>query len=336
MILHQKLQPIQVCIYGAGAIGGSLAVRLARAGVAVCVLARGEHGRAIARNGLTLVSGGQRIQMQVPCIESPDQVRDQDVVFVTVKGPSLAGLATGLAHMVKPHGRIVFAMNGLPWWFCNELPQAVPLALGDVLDKDHQLANALDLKQVIACVVNSSNEVTEPGVIYNSTPQRNRMILGKPDGASDPQLDAIVQMFRDAGYDALATPNIRQEIWLKMLLSVTASPISALTGADLDTLARDDQGLALMAQVMREAAAIGRTLGFEMPDDFEQRLAFYRSVPTRPSMLQDFNSGRAPEIDNGILAVDLIARALGAQAPALHTLCTLVRIKAQTQVLAPR
>ena len=51
---------MRVCVYGAGAIGGHLAVRLARGGAEVSVLARGPHLAAIQHDGLTVhTSEGQ-------------------------------------------------------------------------------------------------------------------------------------------------------------------------------------------------------------------------------------------------------------------------------------
>jgi choline dehydrogenase-like flavoprotein len=48
---------MKFCIFGAGAIGGYLAVELALSGQEVCVIARGEHLQAIRRNGLKLLIG---------------------------------------------------------------------------------------------------------------------------------------------------------------------------------------------------------------------------------------------------------------------------------------
>ena len=47
---------MRICIIGAGAIGGLLAARLAANGERVTVVARGEHLRAIAANGLRLMT----------------------------------------------------------------------------------------------------------------------------------------------------------------------------------------------------------------------------------------------------------------------------------------
>ena len=46
------------CVFGAGAIGGYLALELALAGQEVCVVARGEHLQAIQARGLTLRIAG--------------------------------------------------------------------------------------------------------------------------------------------------------------------------------------------------------------------------------------------------------------------------------------
>ncbi len=46
---------MKICIYGAGAIGGHLAVHLARAGAEVSCIARGGHLEAMRRNGLRLI-----------------------------------------------------------------------------------------------------------------------------------------------------------------------------------------------------------------------------------------------------------------------------------------
>lgn len=324
---------LRICVYGAGAIGASLAVRLAHTGVRICVIARGAHGDAMRQHGITLHSGEARMHAQVECPSSARDVRDQDVVIVAVKGPSLPAIARDLPFMLKPDGLLVFAMNGLPWWFCDGLdlgpPSVLQSDLNEALDPHGLLRRGIDKSRVAGCVVSSSNEVVAPGVVLNSTPLRNRLILGRPDGQTDTAIDILVTTLASAGYDASWTPNIREALWLKMLLAVSAGPAAALTGCALDQLVRDPNMLTLMVQVMREAATTGRTLGFHIPDDAGQRLGSYRGVPTRPSMLQDIAAGRVPEIDNSIVAFDLLSRILKIPAPTLHLFCSLMQAKAQ-------
>jgi 2-dehydropantoate 2-reductase len=52
---------LKICVYGAGAIGGYLAVLLERAGANVSVVARGPHLEAIRNHGLALILDGEEL-----------------------------------------------------------------------------------------------------------------------------------------------------------------------------------------------------------------------------------------------------------------------------------
>ena len=56
---------MKVCIFGAGAVGGNLAVRLISAGADdISIIARGTQLQAIRSRGLTLRSGGKEITVK--------------------------------------------------------------------------------------------------------------------------------------------------------------------------------------------------------------------------------------------------------------------------------
>jgi 2-dehydropantoate 2-reductase len=75
---------VKVCVFGAGAIGGYVAVQLVRAGVDVTVIARGTHLEAIRRHCLTLETSGERRVARVPAVADPAEAGAQDVVIVSV------------------------------------------------------------------------------------------------------------------------------------------------------------------------------------------------------------------------------------------------------------
>ena len=52
---------MKVCVVGAGAIGGYMAVRIAAAGHEVSVVARGPHLAAIKAHGMKLIERDQEI-----------------------------------------------------------------------------------------------------------------------------------------------------------------------------------------------------------------------------------------------------------------------------------
>lgn len=319
--------PLSVCVVGAGAIGGSMAVRMARAGARVSVVARGAHGHAIRESGLTLISGSSRETVHLACFDQPVGIAPHDLVVVAVKAAALPAIAPALPALLAPGGLIVFAMNGIPWWFDEGSQAPLPERLRAVLDPGGVLSRSIASQSIGGAVVQSSNELIAPGLVLNSTPGRNGMIVGRPDGAADPLLDRFVALLNAGGYSAKVSPRIRDEIWTKTLLAASAGPVAALTGATLGTLADDDDTREVLAGVMHEGAAVGRALGFTITDDIDARLAYYRGRPVRPSMLVDFEAGRDAEIENSILAIADIAAALGIEVPVTRTVAALVRIK---------
>ncbi|MBP8294597.1 MAG: 2-dehydropantoate 2-reductase [Burkholderiales bacterium] len=326
---------MRVCVYGAGAVGGHLAARLAAAGTDVSAIARGPHGQAIRERGLVLLRGDERLCVRPRCVEDPAALPPQDIVIVAVKGPGLPAVAARLPSLLGAHTRVVFAMNGIPWWFGNGGSIVLPPQLVEQLDPGRQLRDALHPDQIVGCVVYSSNVVIEPGVIRNMTPQRNRMLLGRPDGGSDALLEDFAALLAHAGYDCAIAPDIRQLLWHKMLLIVSGSPISTLTGQTFGGIVGTPELRALMATLMREAGELGGALGFAVEDDIDQRLDFYLGSALKPSMLQDLEAGRALEIDNGISAFRAIAAALRFPVPALDVVGTLLAGLAAARAASP-
>src|SRR5271156_1328261 len=105
------------CIFGAGAIGGTIAGQLARADATVSVIARGETLAAIQKDGLRLLINGETLQISVRASADPAELGPQDYVIIAVKAPSLPEVASRIGPLLGPETAVVTAMNGVPWWF---------------------------------------------------------------------------------------------------------------------------------------------------------------------------------------------------------------------------
>src|SRR5262245_21072463 len=110
---------MKICIYGAGSIGGYLGAQLAESGQDVGLVARGAHLLALQKSGLRLEIGGKTITARVRATDNPETLGAQDVVFLTVKAPALAGAARGVAPLLGRDTVVVYALNGIPWWFAE-------------------------------------------------------------------------------------------------------------------------------------------------------------------------------------------------------------------------
>ena len=324
---------MKVAVIGAGAIGGWLGVRLAKAGHTVSLLARGPTLAAIQTQGWSLVEGGVKTVERVAVSDDPVALDPQDLIVLAVKGPALADLAPRIAALIGPSTMIMPAMNGVPWWFLlgggGEIP---PMPL-ETLDPTGAIAAALPFDGIIGCVIHASASVNAPGEVIHKT--GNRLIIGAPGGANAGA--AIVsEAFENAGFDVVRSAHIQRDIWYKLWGNMTMNPISALTGATCDRLLDDPLVTGFILRVMAEARAIGARIGCRIDERGEDRNAVTRGLGAfKTSMLQDVEAGRALELDQLLAAPREIASRLGIETPNLDALFGLARLFGRSRGLYP-
>lgn len=313
---------MNVCIYGAGAVGGHLAYRLATATLAqVTVVARGAHAEAMRADGLVLrhPDGREgRALVTVAAAESGDG--RQDLVFVTLKTAAQAEHARQIAAWLAPHGRAVFVNNGIPWWW------HAASALADkplrALDPDNQLGRWVGSARSLGCVVYSQNEVVAPGVVQHLGGVR--WILGAPDGSQPSALHEATALLGQAGLTVERVSDLRQAVWLKLLRNLALSPVAALIGQDLAVVTRQPGLMRLAESIVREVAQLAAALGWPDIEAAVPDILSCLPVTGRPSMLQDRLAGRPLELAGQLLAVQELAASAAVAMPTLVTITTLL------------
>ena len=320
---------MKICIYGAGAIGGYLGAKLARAGCDVSLIARGPHREAIVRAGLRVVADAEEFSFSIPCVEDPGDIGPQDYVIVTLKAHS----APGIAHRFKPlyhdDTAVVSAVNGVPWWYFHQLDGPYDGHRIDSVDPDGAQWQFIGPERVIGCVVYPSCEVIEPGVIKHI--EGDRFTLGEPSGERTERISALSDALRNAGLKAPIKKDIRTEIWVKLWGNLSFNPISALTGATLDVICQNTATRAIARAMMLEAQAIAEALGVRFPIDVDKRIAAAEAVGAhKTSMLQDLERGRPMEIEALVGAVAELGRLVGVSTPMIDTILGLVRQRAES------
>jgi len=326
---------MKTTIFGAGAVGGHIAARLAAAGAEVAAVARGAQLAALQQHGITLQIADERYHAPIRATDRPEALGPQDLVIVTVKSSVLPALAPAIATLIGPDTSVVFAMNGIPWWYLHRLDGDAPRPDLSRLDPDGALAGRIGLERVIGCMVNSANEVVAPGVIRNSPMTRNKFTLGEPDGTVSRRIRAIAAELEAHGLVAPVTTAIRAEIWDKLLRNLSTSPICALTGEPIAVVGRHPEMLALSQSLMREGLAVAKAHGIEVEDNFRSSYGTRPTSPHKSSMLQDFERARPPEIDGILTSVQAFARAAGVPTPTVDAVTALVIEKARRMGLYP-
>lgn len=321
---------MRICIFGAGAIGGYMGVKLARAGADVSLVARGPHLAAMQTNGLTLLEEGQDpVTVPVNASDDPAALGPQDYVIVTLKAHSVPPVVAHMQPLIGENTTIVSGVNGVPWWYFHK--HGGPLEgtrLASVDPGDAQWSG-FGPERVLGCVVYPAAEVVEPGVIRHI--EGNRFSLGEPDGSKSERALALSKVLTKAGLKAPVRPRIRDEIWVKLWGNLSFNPISALTCATLDVLCTDPGTRAVARAMMVEAQAIAEKLGVKFPIDVDRRIDGGAAVGAhRTSMWQDLDAGRPMEIDALVSSVCELGRLTDTPTPTIDTVLALIRLRART------
>jgi 2-dehydropantoate 2-reductase len=320
---------MRVAVFGAGAIGGVIAARMARAGHAVTVVARGAHLAAMRARGLTVTSAGETIVAPVRAIEAGEEGGPQDVVFVTVKAHALRAAAPAIARLMGDAAALVPAVNGVPYWyFAGEPGPHEGRALASV-DPDGVLLRLLPAERVIGCVVYPAATLVAPGRVEHG--YGDRLLIGRPDGGRGEAIALLSAALTDAGFKAPIRPRIRDDIWMKLLGNLSFNPLSVLTGATLDRLAGQPELRGVARAMMREGQTVAEALGVRLAVDLERRLDGAGEVGAhKTSMLQDFERGRPIELDALLGAVVELGDLVGAALPLCRAVLALTRERARS------
>ena len=308
---------MNICVVGAGAIGGWIAARLALAGNDVSVVARGQTLAAIETQALWLTDGGDTRCVAVAAASDPSALGVHDVVVIAVKAPALPDIAASLEPLVGPDTQVVPVLNGVPWWFTDDPLWSV--------DPHVTIADALPVEQVAGCVVHASCFRTAPNRV--TVKHADKLILGEPDGGSSERIERLCTLFANAGIRCEQSENVRRAIWYKLWGNATINPMSALTRSTADKLLHDETIRAFMAAAMDELAAIGAAIGCPIEESADDRMAVTARLGAfKSSMLQDVEATRPIEVEALLGAPREIAARVEIATPQLDRLYAMTRL----------
>ena len=320
---------MRICVFGAGAIGGYMGVKLAEAGADVSLVARGPHLAAMKSNGLRLIEETSETTVSPIASDDPEELGVQDYIIVTLKAHSVPAVVPKMAPLIGPNTTIVSGVNGVPWWYFHGVGGVLEGTRLASVDPGDAQWNGFGPDKVLGCVVYPAAEVVEPGVIKHI--EGNRFSLGEPDGSKSDRAVALSKALMSAGLKAPVRPKLRDEIWVKLWGNLSFNPISALTHATLDVLCTDPGTRAVARGMMVEAQEIAEKLGVKFPIDVERRIDGGAAVGAhRTSMWQDLDQGRPMEIDALVKSVQELGVLTKTATPTIDTVLALIQLRAKT------
>ena len=306
---------MNICVIGAGAIGGWVAARLAFSGGQVMALtSRG------ALDSIEVVQGGATKTAKLMRFDGP-----ADVLIIAVKATSLTAAAESAKALIGPNTIIVPMLNGVPWWFVEGMQLRS-------VDPDGSIAAALPIERIIGCVVHASCSRSGDTVIVKHA---DKLIIGEPNCENGERLARLFALFEHAQLRPDQTTNVRRAIWYKLWGNATLNPLSALTRAATDRLLANQQCRSWMLEGMAELAAVGAAIGCPISESGEERTKVTERLGAfKTSMLQDVEAGRSIELEALLGAPREIARARALETPALDRLYEVTKLMAESLALA--
>lgn len=269
---------MKILVVGAGAVGGYYGSMLLRAGHAVTFVARGEHGRKIRDEGLTVELPDETLVVRADVVEDVSSAAGYgaDVVIVAVKSQSLPRVTKGIGAALGEGGVAIPLLNGL--------------------DSEDEIAREIGAHRVIGGVAQIAARIAAPGRIRVDAPAR--IVLAPLSKDQMPLVERIAAEFSKAGFGCDAKHDLKRVLWTKLLWNAPFNAICALTRLPAGEVLDVPELEALVREAMRELAAVAATEGVSIDERFIASMIDTTKVRFRdslPSMLQDVLAGRETE-----------------------------------------
>lgn len=289
---------MRIAVMGAGALGGYFGGRLAAAGHAVTLIARGAHLAALRERGLKILSPRGDLHLpEIAATDDPATVGPVDVVMFMVKNYDVEAGARAILPMLGPETMVITCQNGV-----------------SAFDR---LGAVIGARRVVPGVARIPADVPEPGIIHHSAPL-DMLSFGEVDGRVSPRVERFRQAIAGAGATAAVPANILHDIWAKFVMQATFAGATTLTRLDIGPLRANPDSRALMSAAMAETERVGRKIVPDLPEGLvEKAWAVLDSLPgaTHASMLDDLNAGKRLEVDYLSGDVVRLGRAQGVPTP---------------------
>ncbi|MGW1000452.1 2-dehydropantoate 2-reductase [Streptomyces sp. NPDC002520] len=320
---------MKVAVLGAGAIGAYVGAALHRAGAEVHLVARGPHLAAMRHHGVRVFSPRGDFTAHPNATDDPAEIGPADVVFLGLKANTYAACGPLIEPLLHERTAVVAAQNGIPWWYFHRHGGPYDGHRIESVDPGGAVSAVLAPERAVGCVVYAATELQAPGVVRHL--EGTRFSIGEPDRSVSTRCVDFSDAMKAGGLKCPVEPELRGDIWVKLLGNISFNPISALARATMRQMCLHGGTREVIETMMRETLAVAEALGCEVGVSVEKRLAGAERVGDhRTSTLQDLERGKPMELDVLLAAVVELAEITGVPVPTLRT------VHAITDLLAVR
>ncbi|CAO3380926.1 ketopantoate reductase family protein [Azospirillum argentinense] len=311
---------MKVAVIGAGAVGGLIAARLTAAGLPAALVARRRTLDTLRRDGLTVEGpSGRPVTVRPEVTDDTLALGPQDVVVLAVPSPLLTDVLDLLLPLLGPTTRLVPVVGGVPWWYPADEAIGGPLR---AVDPKGLLSDAIPADRIVGAVARVAVERRTPGYLRHLGGLR--LALGPVAGQED--VKDLAALFGAGGFNAMAVPDIRAEVWTALLAPFAFGLLGLATGKPAQEIAHDDALQPTFAAVVEEVLALSAALGHPAAAKVEDVWTMAQHPGRiRPALRADVAAGRRAEIEAVLDAPLELANRAGLSLPTVTGLLTAVR-----------
>ena len=278
-----------VAVLGPGAVGGVLAVGLARAGVRVICIARPDTAGVIRFRGLIL-KHGQKLETARPEVTS-ELHEPVELLLVTVKAPALE---VALGRVQAPAATVIPLLNGI--------------------EHMDMLRSRLPTASVVAGTIGWIEAwLEEPGTIVQNTPGVVMTL------ASDAEA-ATAELLRRSGAEVRVDGSEAAVLWEKLARQAPVAAATTSAQVPIGELRSDSRWRGRLQEAIEETCAVAAADGVELSREAQWKIIESMPPNLTSSTARDVAAGRPSELDAITGAAVRAAHRLGVPAPTLEGL----------------
>ena len=281
-----------VAVLGAGAVGSYVIWGLSRCqGVEFSLVAEGSRAKRLEENGIVI--NGERYR---PEVLSPEAAHDVDLLIVCLKYGALQGALESICQVTGPHTTVMSLMNGV--------------------DSEEIIGGAVGAEHVLPALVKVASSLQGEGYRFDPVTTKG-IVFGELEAPFDSErVQAIEELFTQAGLHFRSTDNIEDEIWGKFRLNVCNNLPQAILGVGVGCYEDSEHVIAIRSGLKREVEAVASAKGIDLSRIDASATSGSAVPPTaRFSTLQDLDANRHTEVDMFAGAMMRMGRELGIPTP---------------------
>ena len=269
---------MKIAVYGAGGVGAYFGGRLAEAGAEVHLIARGDHLRALQRDGLRVESVHGDFALDLPATSDPAEIGPCDYVLFCVKSFDTDAAARRTHALLGEDTGVLSLQNGV--------------------DNERTLSAELGREHVLGGVAYIFSTIAEPGVITH-TGGPGKIVFGELDGRRTRRGERLFDACECAGIDAELSIDIQRELWRKAAFICAQAGTTAAVRLPLGEVRRTDESWELYRRLLEEVVAVGESSGLDLDGVVDEWLSFATELEddAYSSLHYDMTHGKRMELE---------------------------------------